>query len=51
MPRASTTLLSRQFQGDVGSAVGDTRGVPLERFVQPRERRPGDIKVIIDFLQ
>jgi len=51
MPRASTTFLSRQFQEDVGSAVGDTRRVPRERFAEALERRPGDIKVSIDFLQ
>ena len=28
-----------------------TRRVPLERFAEALERRPGDIKVIIDFLQ
>jgi threonine dehydrogenase-like Zn-dependent dehydrogenase len=28
-----------------------TRRVPLERFTEALERRPGDIKVIIDFLQ
>jgi hypothetical protein len=28
-----------------------TRRVPLERFAEALERRPSDIKVIIDFLQ
>ena len=41
--------LARADKGWLSELI--TRRVPLKRFAEALEHRPGDVKVIIDFLQ